>query len=160
MKLTPHFSLKEFYVSSSYPELAAKMKITKLDQFKFFYLCNTILEPIRNYIKKPMSITSGKRSTELNAKVGGSKTSEHRCWGYAVSCDFRFEDGQNIDYYKTFDFLMAKNKFAVSQAILYFRHDLSVKHLHVGLANDKNQSEFMIKREDGPFENFKGVWPK
>ena len=50
-------------------------------------------------------------------------------------------------------------KFAISQCIMYFREDMTVKHIHVGIATDKNQGEFMIKRENKPYQKFTGKWP-
>lgn len=48
-----------------------------------YILANNILQPIRNYYKVPITVTSGFRGPALNAKVGGSKTSQH-CFGEAV----------------------------------------------------------------------------
>ena len=45
-----------------------------------YVLCNYVLEPIRNYYGKPITITSGFRGKTLNKKVGGSLTSQH-CLG-------------------------------------------------------------------------------
>jgi uncharacterized protein YcbK (DUF882 family) len=36
-----------------------------------------VLQPLRNYIGKPIIITSGYRSIALNAKVGGDSNSQH-----------------------------------------------------------------------------------
>ena len=36
-----------------------------------------VLQPLRNYVGKPIIITSGYRSKELNFKVGGVANSEH-----------------------------------------------------------------------------------
>ncbi len=35
------------------------------------------LQPVRDYLKKPMIITSGYRNAQLNALVGGAKNSQH-----------------------------------------------------------------------------------
>lgn len=49
-------------------------------------LVNNVLQPIRNYYKKPVKINSGYRSPELNSLIGGSKTSDH-CLGYAADIE-------------------------------------------------------------------------
>lgn len=36
-----------------------------------------VLQPLRNYVNKPIIITSGYRCKELNTKVGGVGTSQH-----------------------------------------------------------------------------------
>lgn len=35
------------------------------------------LQPVRDYLKKPMIITSGYRNAQLNTLVGGAKNSQH-----------------------------------------------------------------------------------
>ena len=46
------------------------------------------LEPIRSHFGKPFKITSGYRGPALNAKVGGSATSNH-CLGCAVDGEIK-----------------------------------------------------------------------
>ena len=48
-----------------------------------------VLQPLRNYINKPIIITSGYRSHLLNRKVGGVDSSQH-CKGQAA--DFIIKD--------------------------------------------------------------------
>lgn len=83
MKLSPHFTLKELLITKhtdlkDYQEKEVKPYINNL-----YVLCNYILEPIRNYYKVPVTITSGFRGTALNKRVGGSLTSQH-CFGEAA----------------------------------------------------------------------------
>jgi uncharacterized protein YcbK (DUF882 family) len=40
-------------------------------------LCDSILEPLRNAISRPLTISSGYRCTALNAAIRGSKNSDH-----------------------------------------------------------------------------------
>ncbi|RHX91469.1 peptidase M15 [Leptospira yasudae] len=40
-------------------------------------LCETILEPLYENVKLPISISSGYRSPEINRKIKGSPTSQH-----------------------------------------------------------------------------------
>lgn len=40
-------------------------------------LCAYALDPLRRQVDKPLLITSGYRSPQVNAKIGGSKTSAH-----------------------------------------------------------------------------------
>lgn len=40
-------------------------------------LCAYVLDPLRRQVDKPLLITSGYRSPEVNSAVGGSKTSAH-----------------------------------------------------------------------------------
>lgn len=73
--LTPHFHLREFSVSGSYPELVAPVP----DAFRpnVEKLARTILEPMRVEWGRPFRILSGYRPPALNKAVGGSPTSQH-----------------------------------------------------------------------------------
>lgn len=77
MQLSPNFSLNEFTASvkassrgiSNHPDKEALEAIKALVEL--------LLQPLRSLIAKPFKITSGYRSPELNAAVGGVKTSQH-----------------------------------------------------------------------------------
>lgn len=72
MKLSPHFTLSELTRTSS--GLYNSPTIDKIRALTV--LCSTLLEPVRNRFG-PVSIHSGYRGPEVNAKIGGSKTSQH-----------------------------------------------------------------------------------
>jgi hypothetical protein len=82
MKLSPNFSLEEL----TFSQVASRRGLdntppTKvkdnLERLAFF------LEQVRKLFNKPILISSGYRSREVNESVGGSKTSQH-CEGCAV----------------------------------------------------------------------------
>lgn len=82
MNLSEHFTLEELTASdtasrrglNNSPSGEVLLNLKKLA---------TALETIRSTIGKPISITSGYRSPEVNAWIGGSKTSQH-CKGQAA----------------------------------------------------------------------------
>lgn len=77
MKLSPHFHLSEFTASQTAtrlmidnipgPDEIAAMKL----------LCKKVLEPVRENYGKPVIISSGYRSEELNRALMGSRSSQH-----------------------------------------------------------------------------------
>jgi len=71
MQLSKHFKLEEL-VS---PNDKAKPSKEVLENLK--ELCEEALEPLRNAIGKPLTITSGYRSPGYNASIGGAKGSQH-----------------------------------------------------------------------------------
>ncbi len=77
MQLSEHFELAEFLVS----ETAARRGIANeptpeiIDNLR--RLCQSVLEPLRVKLARPVVITSGYRSPALNRAVGGSPTSYH-----------------------------------------------------------------------------------
>jgi uncharacterized protein YcbK (DUF882 family) len=82
MQLSEHFTLEELTASdiasrrglNNSPSGEVVLNLKKLA---------TALETIRKAIDKPITITSGYRSAEVNAWIGGSKTSQH-CKGQAA----------------------------------------------------------------------------
>lgn len=82
MKLSEHFTLEELTVS----ETAARKGLSNTpDNDALFDLKRlaAFLESIRETVDKPIKINSAYRSPEVNASVGGSKTSQH-CKGQAA----------------------------------------------------------------------------
>ena len=77
MQLSSHFELNELIVS----ELAARRGIANdptpevIDNLR--RLCQSVLEPLRVKLGRPVVITSGYRCAALNSAVGGSPTSHH-----------------------------------------------------------------------------------
>jgi uncharacterized protein YcbK (DUF882 family) len=49
-------------------------------------LCEQVLQPVREHFKTGVKVNSGFRHPDVNAKVGGSKTSDH-CKGQAADIE-------------------------------------------------------------------------
>ncbi len=81
MRLTPHFTLAEMTVTQQrgIDNTPGHVEIARLQE-----LCATLLEPLRTRFGA-IIITSGYRCPELNARIGGSKTSAHML-GLAADC--------------------------------------------------------------------------
>lgn len=76
MNLSKHFTLEEL----TFSQTAARLGIDNTpdsDTLSNLRGLSNFLEVIREKIKRPIYITSGYRSIELNKKIGGSKTSAH-----------------------------------------------------------------------------------
>ena len=82
MYLTRNFSYLEMIKSSTAQRLNVSNEPTTEHIINLVNLCNHILQPVREEFG-PIRINSGYRSLALNAKVGGSKTSQH-CNGEAA----------------------------------------------------------------------------
>lgn len=83
MNLSPHFSLQEFVTSDYAIRHGLKMEPDAVHITNMKRLCDTVLEPLRLFFGKPLKITSGFRSPELNQAIGGSSASQH-CQGEAA----------------------------------------------------------------------------
>lgn len=86
MKLTDNFSLNELTQSETAlrkgldntpnEEVIANLKL----------LAEKVLQPVREHYGKGVKVNSGYRSPDVNASVGGSKTSDH-CKGQAADIE-------------------------------------------------------------------------
>jgi zinc D-Ala-D-Ala carboxypeptidase len=86
MNLTANFTLEELVKSET--ALRHDMDNTpgekEIESLK--RLCEQVLQPVRTHFQKGVKVNSGFRHPEVNAKVGGSKTSDH-CKGQAADIE-------------------------------------------------------------------------
>ena len=74
MKLSDHVTLAEFeHTSQNIPNKMNEAHIASAT-----LLCNKVFEPLRLYLGRAITISSGYRSPALNRAVGGSATSQHK----------------------------------------------------------------------------------
>lgn len=86
MKLTENFSLEEMIKSET--AMRRDMDNTPGDAeiANLKTLAEKVLQPVRNHYAKGVKVNSGFRHPEVNAAVGGSKTSDH-CKGQAADIE-------------------------------------------------------------------------
>jgi hypothetical protein len=73
MKLSDHVTLAEFeHTSHNIPNKMNEAHIASAT-----LLCNKVFEPLRLYLGRAITISSGYRSPALNRAIGGSATSQH-----------------------------------------------------------------------------------
>ena len=101
-------------------------------------LAEHIFEPIRANFRQPILISSGYRSKELNAKIGGANSSQHSL-GQAIDIDM---DGTingvtNADIFK-----YIKEKLPFDQLIWEFGNDIQPDWVHVSYSN-RNRKQIL-----------------
>ena len=74
---TEHFSLHEFVRSSTAERLGIDNTPSAEAVDNLRHLTEELLEPLRQQWGRPIRVTSGYRSEELNRAVGGARTSQH-----------------------------------------------------------------------------------
>ena len=104
-------------------------------------LAEKIFEPIRNHFKVPIRVSSGYRSKELNAKVGGSKSSDH-CFGYAIDLD---ADGTSITNNEIFYFI--KDNLNFKQLIFEFPVNGQASWVHVSYDHKNLKNETLVAKK-------------
>ena len=77
MNLTPHFTLEEMERSQTALSLGISNYATYEARQNLLYLCQQVLEPLRQWWGGPIIVSSGYRSPELNHAVGGVSNSQH-----------------------------------------------------------------------------------
>lgn len=112
MKLTEHFSLHELGLDGG----------TEREKENGLYLCNEVLEPVRDYYNVPLIISSGKRNPTNNEKVGGVLKSQHLYLGGNAAADFSIP-GQMIQ--DVFDWLRLKSGLKFDQCILEYKNGIA-----------------------------------
>jgi hypothetical protein len=77
VKLSENFNLEEWRVSREYPALAREIVISPTEAARIALFTRLVLQPLRNHLRIPVTILSGKRSFELNLRVKGHARSDH-----------------------------------------------------------------------------------
>jgi hypothetical protein len=109
--MTLHFDIEEFEKPDPIPDSCVPI---------FEDLAVLILEPIRDWLNRPMQITSGYRTEEHNIEIHGSPTSEHVATPDYCAADFYFDTTTptRISARACFDWIRANADLPFHQCIL------------------------------------------
>jgi zinc D-Ala-D-Ala carboxypeptidase len=86
MQLSKNFSLEEMTKSETALRHGMDNTPKAGEIANLVVLCEKVLQPVREHYAKGVKVNSGYRHPEVNAKVGGSKTSDH-CKGMAADIE-------------------------------------------------------------------------
>ena len=75
--MTKHFTLQEFERSGTAARLHIDNRVPAELVPNIKYLCEEVLEPLREHFGEPIYVSSGYRCPELNKAVGGVRNSQH-----------------------------------------------------------------------------------
>jgi hypothetical protein len=137
MKLSQHLDLSEVTRSESAKRNQISNMPTGEHIANFMILAEKVFEPIREHFGVPIHISSGYRSKELNAKIGGSASSQH-CKGQAIDIDM---DGSTngVTNKMVYDYIKDNLKF--DQLIWEFGDDTNPDWVHVSYNEGKNRNQ-------------------
>ena len=85
-QLTKNFSLAEMVKSETALRHGLENNPGPDELNNLLNLCANVLQPVRDHYQKGVKVNSGYRSPDVNAKVGGSRTSDH-CRGMAADIE-------------------------------------------------------------------------
>jgi hypothetical protein len=141
MQLSKHLSLAEVTRSDSAKRKGISNQPTPEHLENFKKLAEKIFEPIREHFKVPIHISSGYRSKELNAAIGGSLTSQH-CSGEAIDIDM---DGSASGVSNADVFKYIKDNLEFDQLIWEFGTDKNPDWVHVSYETSGKQRKQILK---------------
>jgi hypothetical protein len=141
MKLSEHLDLSEVIRSESAKRKGISNMPTQEHIENFKLLAEKIFQPIREHFRCPIHISSGYRSKELNAAIGGSLTSQH-CSGEAIDIDM---DGtpNGVTNRMVFDYI--KDNLDFDQLIYEFGDSKNPDWVHVSYESSGKQRKQVLK---------------
>jgi len=132
VNLSANFTLKELTVTDT----GLSNEPNQYQMEKLFYLCQFILQPIRDYAGTIL-VTSGFRSKEVNGAVGGSVTSQHPAGEAADTVPQRYD----ID--KLFNWIISHIIFG--QCIRESKNGKDWIHISLPRLNKENQQALIYE---------------
>jgi hypothetical protein len=141
MKLSNNLDLSEVTRSESAKRNGISNMPTPEHIENFKVLAEKIFQPIREHFGVPIHISSGYRSKELNAKIGGSATSQH-CSGEAIDIDMD-SSSSGVTNADVFNYI--KNNLDFDQLIWEFGTDKNPDWVHVSYESSGKQRKQKLK---------------
>lgn len=139
MQISEHLSLAELIRSESAKRNGISNMPSAEHIINLRLLAEKIFEPIRLHFGKPILISSGYRSIDLNNIIKGSKSSQHST-GEAIDIDM---DGTEITNKQIFDYIKANLKF--DQLIWEFGTDKNPDWVHVSYESTGKQRKEVLR---------------
>ena len=145
--MTPHFTAREL-TRSQYAERMGINNVPHSAQLAaMLKLAVNILEPVRRHFGRPVYVSSGFRSRELNAAIGGAVGSQH-CLGEAA--DFEVA---GVDNYEVIRWIAGHLKFDQAIAEYVKSSDPESGWIHCSYrGGDRNRHEVLSRDRTGYFE--------
>ena len=138
MQLSANLSLAEVTRSETAKRRGISNMPTAEHIENFKKLALNIFQPIREHFGKPIIISSGYRSAELNKAIGGSLSSQH-CSGEAIDIDM---DETDITNAQIFNYI--KDNLNFDQMIWEFGTDANPDWVHVSFAANRSQRKQIL----------------
>jgi hypothetical protein len=141
MQLSEHLSLAEVTKSDTAKRRGISNMPTEAHLANFKLLAENIFEPIRKHFGKPIFISSGYRSAELNKAIGGAASSQH-CQGEAIDIDMDGRPG-GVTNKMVFDFI--KENLNFDQLIWEFGTATNPDWVHVSYESTGKQRKQVLR---------------
>ena len=142
MNLSEHLSLKEVISSDTAKRLGISNEPTTEHLNNLKLLAEKVFEPIRKHFDKPIKVSSGYRSKELNSAIPGSSLTSQHCSGEALDLD---QDDMPTGVTNKMVFEYIKNNLTFDQLIWEFGSDSNPDWVHVSYESTGKQRKQILK---------------
>ena len=143
MKLSPNLSLAEVTKSATAIKRGIVNAPTQEHLQNLKLVAKHVFQPIREHFGKPLAVSSGYRSEQLNALIGGSKTSQHSL-GQALDLDADVYGG--LTNAAVFHYI--KDHLTFDQLIWEFGTADEPAWVHVSYKAAGNRGEVLVAYKD------------
>lgn len=142
MQLSAHLSLAEVTYSDTAKRLGISNEPTAVHLESLKKLAENIFEPIRNHFDKPIKVSSGYRSSALNAATPGSSATSQHAKGEALDLD---QDGMptGVTNKMVFDYIKANLNF--DQLIWEYGTAANPDWVHVSFSPSGHQRKQVLR---------------
>lgn len=133
-QITKNFTLSELTHSDTALKYGLSNIPSNAEYMNMKALCENVLQPLRNALNKPIKVNSCFRSSQVNAKVGGAKSSQHLL-GMAADIEIMGMDNYDLACY-------IRDNFKFDQLILEFANGGGNNGwVHVSWNGSKNRNQ-------------------
>jgi hypothetical protein len=140
MQLSKNLELAEVTRSSTAKRNGISNMPTPEHIENFKKLAENIFQPIREHFARPIFLSSGYRSVELNKLTKGASTTSQHCTGEAIDIDM---DGTEITNKQVFDYI--KEHLSFDQLIWEFGTDANPDWVHVSYESTGKQRKQVLR---------------
>lgn len=138
-QITKNFTFEELCHSNTAVAKGMKNIPGDTETTNLYKLAQKLLQPLRDLYKKPIVISSGYRSFEVNKRVGGVPNSQHT---KGQAADLSVENPRELLL------LLTESGLLFDQAILY--DDGRNYFLHLSYAEGKNRNQVLYSKGTKP----------
>jgi len=151
MRLSKNLTLSEVTKSNTAIKKNIPNQPTKQHLQNLTVLAQNVFQPIREYFNKPIYISSGYRSKELNKYIGGASRSQHSK-GEAIDIDNDFRN--SVTNKEIFDYI--KDNLDFDQLISEGGTIDNPAWIHVSYKSNGNRNK-VLRMENGKYYNYGSI---
>ena len=148
MKLSYNLSLGEVTKSNTAIKNNIPNQPTKQHLQNLIVLAKNVFQPIREHFDKPIYISSGYRSKELNKLIGGASRSQHSK-GEAIDIDNDYRS--SVSNKEIFDYI--KDNLEFDQLIFEAGTEIDPSWVHVSYRKGMNRNK-VLRMKNGKYTNY------